>query len=82
MSTVVLEPVEVLVALATHLASVRLLLLHADSAGVWYRGKRVDDGESAVLVLLQLLVLVAVLLLRQYNGVIRKGCVRLLVCGT
>lgn len=51
-SAMVLEAVEVLVSLATHLASVGLLLLHADSAGIGYRGERVDDGESSVLVLL------------------------------
>ena len=59
--TVVLEAVEVLVSFTAHLASIGLLLLHSHSAGVWYRCERVDDGESAVLILLELLILVTVL---------------------
>ena len=49
---VVLEPVQVLVTLAAHLAAVGLFLFHADGAGVWDRGRRVDDREGAVRVLL------------------------------
>lgn len=34
--TVVLETVQVLVSLATDFATIRLLLFHANSAGIWY----------------------------------------------
>lgn len=54
--------VEILVSLATGFAAIRLLLLHADCAWVWYTRSRVDNRESAIDVLLQLLILVAVLL--------------------
>jgi hypothetical protein len=60
-STVVLETIQILVPLAAHLASVRLLLLHANCAGVGNGGQWVDYRESTVLVLLELLILVAVL---------------------
>lgn len=61
MCTMVLEAVKVLISLAAHLAAIWLLLLHTHCAWIWYRGERVDDGERAVLVFFQLLVLVAVL---------------------
>jgi hypothetical protein len=59
---VVLETVKVLVPLAANLTTIWLLLLHADGAGVWDRSEGVHDGEGAILVLLELLVLMAVLL--------------------
>ena len=59
---VVLETIQVLVALAANLATVRLLLLHADGAGIWNGCRRVDDGEGTIGILLELLILVAVLL--------------------
>jgi hypothetical protein len=62
MGAVVLETVEVLVAFAAYFTAIWLLLLHADSAGVGYGCEGVDDGESAVVVLLELLVLVTMLL--------------------
>jgi fumarate reductase subunit C len=62
MSTVVLEPVEVLVTLSAHLAAIRLLLLHADGSGVRNRCQRIDYRERPVVVLLELLILVAMLL--------------------
>lgn len=62
MLSVVLEAVQVLVALPAHLAAIWLLFLHADGARVGDRRRRVDDRESAVGVLLQLLILVTVLL--------------------
>jgi hypothetical protein len=62
MRSVVFQTVQVLVALAAHFAAIRLLLLHADGSGIRDRSQRVDNRESAVFVLLQLLVLVTVLL--------------------
>jgi len=59
---VVFETVEVLVSLATYFATVRLLLLHADGAGVWNGRQRIDNREGTVVVLLELLVLVTMLL--------------------
>jgi len=59
--TVVLETVQVFVALATNFAAVGLLLLHADGPRVGNRGCRVNDGKGAVGVLLELLILMAVL---------------------
>lgn len=59
----VFEAVQILISLAAHLASVRLLLLHADGTGIWYGREGIDDGEGAVFVLLQLLILMAVLTL-------------------
>lgn len=61
MLAVVLQTIEVLVALETRIAAVWLLLFHADGAGVWDRCGGVDNGEGAVRVLLELLVLVTVL---------------------
>ena len=58
---VVFEAVEVLVALAADVAAVGLFLFHAQGAGVGGRGFGVDDGEGAVGVFVQLLVVVAVL---------------------
>lgn len=58
----ILQAVQILVALPANLASVRLLLLHTHRARVRNTRRRVDDGECAVGVLLELLVLVTVLL--------------------
>lgn len=60
--TYVFEAVEVLVALVAVFALVRLLLLHAHFPWEWLRCLRVDNGECAVSVLVQLLSLVTVLL--------------------
>ena len=60
-SLVVFEAVEVLVPFAAHLAAIRLLLLHTDGSGVGNRRDRIHDGEGAVLILLELLILMAVL---------------------
>lgn len=60
MVTYIFESVQVLVPLTADLALVRLLLLHAECARVWRRCLRVDDGEGAVAVLMQLLRLVTV----------------------
>ena len=57
----VFEAVQILVALATNLAAVRLLLFHSDSAGVGNGCGGIYDGESAVGVLLELLVLMTML---------------------
>ena len=59
--SVVFESVQVLVTFPADFASVGLLLLHADGSGVGNRCEGVDDGEGAVVVLLELLVLVTVL---------------------
>lgn len=61
MRAVILQTVEVLVALAADFAAVGLLLLHANGAWIGDRSDGVDDGECAVVVLLKLLVLMAVL---------------------
>lgn len=58
--TYVFETVEVLVTLAADLTLIWLLLFHAESAWVGRRGFRVDDGESAIAILMQLLGLVTV----------------------
>jgi len=58
---VVLESVEVLVALAANFATIRLLLFHSNRAWIGNGCGWVNDGERAVRVLFQLLVLVAVL---------------------
>lgn len=59
MASVVLETIQVLVALATDLTTVRLILFHAGSVKVRSVGFRVDDGKRSVVVLLECLVLVA-----------------------
>lgn len=61
MCLVVLEPVEVLVPLAADIALVRLFLFHAERSRIGGQCRRVDDGEGAVRVLLQILSIVAVL---------------------
>lgn len=58
----VLQAVEILVALAADLTSIWLFLLHANSTGIWYRSKRVHNGERSILVLFKLLILMTVLL--------------------
>lgn len=60
MSFVVLETVEVLVSLVAYVAFVWLILLHTHSSGIRLIIVRIKDRESAVSVLLQSLVLVAV----------------------
>jgi hypothetical protein len=57
--TYIFEAVEVLVSLIADLTRVGLLFLHAKSTRVWYTRVWVDNGESAVLVLVQLLVRVS-----------------------
>lgn len=61
MRTVVFQPVQVLVAFSANFAPVGLLLLHANGSGVWDRSQRIDNGESTVFILFELLILVAVL---------------------
>lgn len=51
-SSYVFEPVEILVALAADVALEGLLLLHSESPRVGGRGLGVNDGESAVAVLM------------------------------
>lgn len=57
----IFEPVEVLVSLSAHLAPIGLFLFHSDSAWVRLRSVGINDGESAVTILLQLLGGVTVL---------------------
>lgn len=59
MSLVVFEAVEVLVSLVAHVAFIWLLLLHAYRARIWLVVIRIQDGECAIPVLLQPLVLVS-----------------------
>lgn len=56
-STYVFQSVQVLIALATNIALVWLLLLHTKSARIWRRSLWVDDRESSITVLVQLLSL-------------------------
>jgi len=58
----VFESVEILVALATHLAAIRLLLLHADGARVGNASSRIYYREGTIRVLLELLILMTMLL--------------------
>jgi len=62
MRTMVLEAVEVLVALATNVATIWLLFLHTNGTRVWYRRQGIDNRESAIVVLFELLILMAMLL--------------------
>lgn len=62
MLAMILQAIQVLVSLPADFTPVRLLLLHANSTGIRNTSCRVDNGESAVGVLFQLLVLMAVLL--------------------
>lgn len=73
MVTYIFESVQVLVPLTADLALVRLLLLHAECARVWRRCLRVDDGEGAVAVLVQLLRLVTVRLVVSGRMEVRRG---------
>ena len=73
MRFVVFEAVEVLVALAADVAAVGFFLFHAEGARVRGGGFGVDDGEGAVGVFVQLLVVVAVLL---WVDVLGYGCTR------
>lgn len=61
-NTYVFEAIKILVPLVAILALVRLFLLHAHLAREWLRCLRVDNGERAVSILVQLLGLMTVLL--------------------
>lgn len=58
---VVLESVEILVALATCVASVRFVLLHPQGSWVNMMSIRVDDGERAIVIGVQLLRIMTML---------------------
>ena len=62
MGAMILQSVEVLVALAARLALVGLIFLHAERAGVGGAGRRVNDRVGAVDVFLELLRLMTILL--------------------
>lgn len=57
--TYVFQTVQVLVPFAASLAAERLLLLHAQGAGIGSASLGVDDGEGPIAVLMQLLRLMA-----------------------
>ena len=57
----VFEAVEILVALAAHLASVGLLFLHSDCARIWNRSQWVYYRKRPVLILFELLILMTML---------------------
>lgn len=61
MLLVILQPVEVLVALAAYLTPIRLLFLHSDSTRVRYGRRRIHNRKCLVRVLDELLILVTVL---------------------
>lgn len=68
MLPVVFEAIEVLVSLSADFASIRLFLLHPDCTRVRNAGDWIDDRECAVFVFLELLVLVAMLQIRQIGN--------------
>lgn len=59
-AAMILQTIQVLVALTTHLAPIGLVLLHARAVKVRRVGLRVDDGKRAVVILLEFLILVPV----------------------
>ena len=58
--TYVFQPVQILVAFATNLTFVRLLLLHTKSAWVGGRGLRINDRKGTISILMQTLCLMTV----------------------
>ena len=62
---VVFESVEIFVAFSTGTAAVRLVLFHAEGAGVRIEGFGVDDGEGAVFVCVEFLRVMSVLCVGQ-----------------
>ena len=58
-STYIFEAVQVLITLAADITLIRLLLLHPERAWIGRRSLRVNNGESAVAVLMKLLGLMA-----------------------
>lgn len=65
MCFVVLQAVQILVSLLADFAFVWLLLLHTHGAWVWCRCLRIDNRESAVCIIVEPLVVVAMLEIRQ-----------------
>lgn len=61
MRFVVFESVEVLVPFAAYITAVRFFFLHTKGARVRNRRLRVDDGESSVGVVMELLIVVTML---------------------
>ncbi len=57
----ILQPVQVLVALAAAITTVRFLFLHAQGAWIWRGRFRIQDGEGTVGVIVQLVVRMAML---------------------
>ena len=69
--TYIFQAVQILVAFATDLAFVRLLLFHTECAWIWCRGFRIDNGECSVAIFVEALCLMAMSL------VISTECKRL-----
>jgi hypothetical protein len=57
----VLEPIQVFVALSTRIAPVRLLLLHTERTRIWRCRLRINNGEGPISIVMKLLVVVAML---------------------
>lgn len=81
MLSVVFETVQVLVALATHFATIWLFLFHPDRTGIWDRCGGIDDRKGAVWIFFELLILVAMLTIISILVSIFSDCVDLPVCG-
>lgn len=62
MISVILQAVEVLVALATDITSIGFLLFHALGSRIWNRGDRIYNGERPISVVFELLSGMAVLI--------------------
>ena len=61
MTLMVFQSVEILISLPTYLAPIRFFFLHAESARIGRAGRRIDDTERAVRILVQLLRIMSVL---------------------
>jgi len=59
--SMVFKTIEVLVAFAANIAAIGLFLLHTDGASIWNRGKRINNGERPISVILKFLCRMAML---------------------
>lgn len=57
----VFKAVQVLVSLLAHVAFVRLFFLHSLSPGIWRLRVGINDGERAISILVQSLIVVSML---------------------
>ena len=80
----VLEAIKILVAFAASLAFVRLFFLHPECTWVRSGSCGINDGESAIQVLMQLLIVVSMLSIHVSVGALSLYTSRrdLRICGT